>query len=93
MRIERSDDGGTYHLIAGKVWKMLAAEEIAALLRIARHVESETAASRHLFLWFDRERKDIATDLEITAASSKRLPAILRLLKETFPVKSPRRLP
>jgi hypothetical protein len=93
MRIERSADGDTYHLISGRVWKMLAAEEIAALLRIARHAESEVSAARHLYQWLDRERRDIASDLDITGASSKSLPSMLRLLKETFPVKSPRRLP
>jgi hypothetical protein len=93
MRIERTADGDTYHLISGKVWKMLAAEEIAALLRIARHTESESLAARHLFQWLDHERRDIASDLGITGASSKSLPSMLRLLKETFPVKSPRRLP
>lgn len=93
MRIERSVDGSTYHLIAGDSWKILAAEEIASLLRIARHTENETLATRRLWQWFRQERRDIALDLGIEKADSERLGIILHLLKETFPVKSPRRLP
>jgi len=93
MRIERSDDGSTYHLIAGDSWKILAAEEIASLLRIVRHTENESMAARRLWQWFRQERRDIALDLGIETASSERLGVILHLLKETFPVKAPRRLP
>lgn len=93
MRIERSDDGSTYHLIAGDSWKILAAEEIASLLRIVRHTENESMAAKRLWQWFRQERRDIALDLGIDTANSERLGVILHLLKETFPVKAPRRLP
>lgn len=93
MRIERSDDGSTYHLIAGDSWKILAAEEIASLLRIVRHTENESVAAKRLFQWFRQERRDIALDLGMETAGSERVCVILHLLKETFPVKAPRRLP
>ncbi len=93
LRIERSADGSTYHLISGKVWKILAAEDIAALLRISRHEESAAAAARRLFDWMTAERKDIAADLCIRGESSSLLREFLGVLTETFPVRSPRRLP
>ena len=93
IRIERSEDGATYHLIVGRVWKIFAAEEIASLLGIARHAESESAAARRLYHWLLQERRDITSDLDIRSAASELLLEILRLLRETFPVKTPRRLP
>jgi hypothetical protein len=93
MRIERSVDGSTYHLILGKVWKILAAEEIASLLRITRHEEDEAAAAQRLFLWMKAERRDIAADLHIRSADSPALHEFLTLLSATFPIRSPRRLP
>lgn len=91
LRIERSSDGSTYHLLAGQVWKILAAEEIAAILRIARHEESEMAASRHLYQWIRQERRDIAVDLHIPSGASPVLKELLGLLRATFPVRTPRR--
>jgi hypothetical protein len=91
LRIERSNDGSTYHLLAGPVWKILAAEEIASILRIARHEESETSASRHLYQWIRQERRDIALDLHIPNGSSPILRELLILLRQTFPVRTPRR--
>ena len=94
-RIERSSDGSgsTYHLISGSSWKILAAEEIAALLRIVRHTENEAAAAKRLWQWFRQERRDIALDLGLEKATSSGLFVILHVLKETFPVMAPRRLP
>jgi hypothetical protein len=91
LRIERSSDGSTYHLLAGQVWKILAAEEIASILRIARHEESEMAASRHLYQWIRQERRDIAVDLHIPSGTSPVLKELLGLLRATFPVRTPRR--
>lgn len=93
LRMERSADGSTYHLISGKVWKILAAEDIASLLRISRHVDDEASARREVYQWMKAERKDIAHDFGIRGESSPVLEDLLCLLAETFPVRSPRRLP
>jgi hypothetical protein len=93
LRIERSADGSTYHLISGKIWKILAAEDIAALLRISRHEDSPKAAAHRLYHWMKNERRDLAADFRIRSDRSPVLGELLSLLAETFPVRSPRRLP
>jgi hypothetical protein len=91
VRIERSSDGATYHLISGKAWKILAAEEIAALVRISRGAE-DTLALAQLYDWLQTERRDIAIELHVRSDKSPALLQLLGLLRETFPVRSPRRV-
>lgn len=92
IRFERSSDGATYHLIAGKVWKILAAEEIAALVRISRLTDDSEAIAR-LYDWLQTERRDIAIELHVRSDKSPALVKVLGLLREHFPVRNPRRIP
>lgn len=85
LRIERSEDGSTYHLVTGSDWKMLTAEEMAALVRIARSGEAEEEIARRLRSWLARERKDIFLDLGLDEPSVGIAKDIIRLLNETFP--------
>ncbi len=85
LRIERSEDGSTYHLVAGSDWKMLTAEEMAALVRIGRSGEGEEEIARRLRGWLARERKDILLDLGLDGPSFGMARDIVRLLALTFP--------
>jgi hypothetical protein len=88
LRIERSEDGATYHLVAGSDWKMFTAEEMAALVRISRCGEGEEEVSRRLRAWLARERKDVFLDLGLDGASIGLARDIARLLAATFPPRS-----
>lgn len=88
LRIERSEDGSTYHLVAGSEWKMLTAEEMAALVRISRSGEPEDEIARRLRVWLARERKDIYLDLGLDGTSIGMAKDIVRLLTATFPQRS-----
>jgi hypothetical protein len=85
LRIERSKDGSTYHIVAGSSWKMFTAEEIAALVRIARSSDTESERARRTRSWFARERKDVVVDLGLDGPSIGLALEIVRLLRKTFP--------
>jgi hypothetical protein len=91
LRIERSEDGSTYHLVAGSDWKMLAAEEMAALVRISRSGDGEEEIARRLKAWLARERKDIYLDLGLDGQSGRMARDIARLLAATFPPRAAKR--
>lgn len=88
LRIERSADGATYHLVVGSDWKMLTAEEMASLVRISRCGEGEEEVSRRLRAWLARERKDIFLDLGLDGPSIGMAKDIARLLVAAFPPRS-----
>jgi hypothetical protein len=91
LRIERSTDGGTYHLVAGGDWKMFTADEMAALVRICRSGEPEEEVARRLRSWLSRERRDVYLDLGLDGPSIGMARDIARLLATTFPRPAPRR--
>jgi hypothetical protein len=88
LRIERSADGSTYHLVAGGDWKMFTAEEMAALVRITRSGESAEEIARRLRAWFARERKDVYLDLGLDGPSIGMAKDIGKLILATFPPRS-----
>jgi hypothetical protein len=88
IRLERSKDGSTYHIVAGSSWKMFTAEEIAALVRIARSDDTESERAKRTRSWFARERKDVLVDLGMDGPSIGLALEIVRLLRKTFPPRS-----
>jgi hypothetical protein len=85
LRIERSADGSTYHLVAGGDWKMFTAEEMAALVRITRSGEGTEETARRLRAWLARERKDVYLDLGLDGPSIGMAKDIGALIVKTFP--------
>ena len=85
LRIERSKDGATYHLVAGNEWKMFTAEEMAAMVRISRCGEGEEEVERRLRTWLSRERKDVFLDFGLDGPSMGMAKDIAALLVATFP--------
>jgi hypothetical protein len=85
LRIERSADGSTYHLVAGSDWKMFTAEEMAALVRITRSGETVEEVARRLRAWLARERKDVYLDLGLDGPSVGMARDIAALIAGTFP--------
>ncbi len=88
LRLERSKDGSTYHIVCGSVWKMFTAEEIASLVRIARSDDTEGERSRRIRSWFARERRDVLVDLGLDGPSIGLALDIARLLRKSFPPRS-----
>jgi hypothetical protein len=85
LRIERSADGSTYHLVAGGDWKMFTAEEMAALVRITRSGEGAEEVARRLRAWFARERRDVFLDFGLDGPSIGMVRDIEALILKTFP--------
>jgi hypothetical protein len=85
LRLERSKDGSTYHIVCGSVWKMFTAEEIAALVRIARSDETENERARRLRSWCARERRDVLIDFGMDGPSIGLALDIVQLLRKSFP--------
>ncbi len=91
LRMDRSADGSTYHIVSGRTWKMFTAEETAALVRIARREAPDREAASGLHSWLEAERRDFLVDLDIEGADSPRLLELLSLIRDTFPAKLPRK--
>ena len=85
LRIERSADGSTYHLVAGGDWKMFTAEEMAALVRITRSGEGKEEVARRLRAWLARERKDVYLALGLAGPSIGMAKDIVSLIVKAFP--------
>jgi hypothetical protein len=85
LRIERSADGSTYHLVAGGDWKMFTAEEMAALVRITRSGEGVEEVARRLRAWLARERRDVYLDLGLDGPSIGMARDIAALILKAFP--------
>jgi len=84
MRLERSTDGLTYHVVAGGQWKMFSSDEMAALVRITRSGDAREEIARRIYAWLDRERPDALDDLGIGKPPSLALAELLRLLLTSF---------
>jgi len=85
LRIERSKDGSTYHIVVGNDWKMFTAEEMTALVRICRSGEGEEELARRLRAWLSRERRDVYLDLGLDGPSIGMARDLVRLIGESFP--------
>lgn len=84
LRIERSQDGETYHVVSGGRYKMFAAEEMLALVRIAHANPDAAEAGRGLYRWMSRERTDALADLGFAGPSDPGLAALAALLRKSF---------
>ena len=84
LRIERSQDGNTYHVVSGGRYKMFASDEMLALVRIAHANPDSAEAGRGLHRWMTRERTDALADLEISGPSDPGLAALAALLRRSF---------
>jgi hypothetical protein len=84
FHIERSDDGETYHLVSGGVWKLFTASEMAAMVAVARGKGGEEELARRLHAWLERERRDALADFFLGARSGPSSIELVRVLKKTF---------
>lgn len=84
LRIERSEDGQTYHLVFEEHYKMFTSEEMLALVRIAHANADPLEGARGLYRWLARERSDALADLGLKGPSSPGLAELAELLKRSF---------
>ena len=84
FRVERADDGETYHLVSGGLWKMFTAGEMAAMVAIARGDSGESEAARRLHVWLERERRDALADFSLGMESGPATRELVRALKAAF---------
>ncbi len=84
FRIERSQDGETYHVVSAGRYKMFSAEEMLALVRIAHANPDAAEAGRGLHRWMSRERTDALADLGFAGPSDPGLAALAALLRKSF---------
>lgn len=91
LRIERSKDGNTYHVVSAGRYKMFSADEMLALVRIAHSNPAPEEAARGLHRWMSRERIDALADLGISGPADPSLLALSRLIVKTFAKPLPRK--
>lgn len=84
LRVERSEDGQTYHIVSEEHYKMFTTEEMLALVRIAHANADPAEGARGLYRWLSRERSDALADLGIKGPGSPGLADLAELLKRSF---------
>jgi hypothetical protein len=84
LRIERSQDGNTYHVVSEGRYKMFSADEMLALVRIAHANPDSKEAARGLHRWMSRERSDALADLGVSGPTDPSLVALSRLIVKDF---------
>lgn len=84
MRIERSSDGGSFHVVSNDKWKMFTRSEMTALVKIAAVPDPVGEVAVRLYRWLDRERRDAFGDLEIGGPSDPKMAELVALLRSTF---------
>lgn len=84
LRIERSDDGKTYHVVMNGKYKMFDVSEMVALVRLSHGHEREGDACRALYAWFKRERGDALSDFGIADAAAGVLIDLVQLIRRSF---------
>lgn len=84
LRVERSEDGQTYHIVSEEHYKMFTAEEMLALVRIAHANADPAEGARGLYRWLARERSDALADLGLKGPGSPGLADLAELLKRSF---------
>jgi hypothetical protein len=84
FRVERADDGETYHLVSGGVWKMFTDAEMAAIVTIVRGEGDEAELARRLHSWFERERRDALSDFFLGSEPGTLTLELVRTLRKTF---------
>jgi hypothetical protein len=84
FRIERADDGETYHLVSGGLWKMFTAAEMASMVNIVRGEGDEGEIGRRLHSWLFRERRDVLSDFSLGSEPGPSTSELIRLLRKTF---------
>lgn len=83
-RVERSEDGQTYHVVFEEHYKMFTAEEMLALVRIAHANADPAEGARGLYRWLARERSDALADLGLKGPGSAGLADLAEVLKRSF---------
>lgn len=84
LRVERTEDGQTYHVVSEEHYKMFTAEEMLALVRIAHANADPMEGARGLYRWLARERSDALADLGFKGPGSPGLADLAELLKRSF---------
>lgn len=84
LRVERSEDGQTYHIVSEEHYKMFTSEEMLALVRIAHANADRAEGARGLYRWLSRERSDALADLGFKGPGSPGLADLAELLRRSF---------
>lgn len=84
LRVERSEDGQTYHIVSEEHYKMFTAEEMLALVRIAHASPDPAEGARGLRRWLSRERSDALIDLGLERDAGRGLVDLGELLRRSF---------
>jgi hypothetical protein len=84
LRIEASESGSSFYLVAGREWIMFSRDEGARLAKIVNGPGTDLEIRERLLAWLDRERKDIFAALPIQDKFDDRLKKLAVLFRSSF---------
>jgi hypothetical protein len=88
VEIVEKNNGEHFYIIVGGARVFFTRDEMRSLVKICHASEDEFDASRRLYGWFSRERKDLLIDGRISINTHPSLKSIYRNLISTYKVKN-----
>ena len=88
LRIEGTESGSSFYIVYRGQYVMFSRDEIVRMVKIASAPVTELEQRKHLFDWFERERRDIFAEIPIADKFDERLKKITALLKKNFRVRN-----
>ena len=85
VTLEKGAFGKSYILRFGNNGKAFSEGEIASLLKLVHDSKSAEDGYRRIFSWFNRNRKDVLIDADISLDDSPAVIGVYKCLKEKLP--------
>jgi len=85
--IEESEDGAFFYIIVNLKRIFFTLEEMRKLVRLCHAADDNNDASRRLYNWFSRNRKDFLIDGEIESSRNPALAHLYERIVRTYKVK------
>ena len=82
VSLEKGAFGKSYILRFGNNGKAFAEAEIVHLLKLVHDSESDSDGCRRIFAWFNRNRKDVLIDADISSIDSPAVKGVYTCLRE-----------
>ena len=85
--IEESEDGAFFYIVVNRNRIFFTLDEMRNLVRLCHAADDEKDASRRLYNWFSRNRKDFLIDGEIESSRNPALAHLYERIVRTYKVK------
>jgi hypothetical protein len=87
FRIEGSESGSSYYIVYNGEWFMFSREEMIQVTGIVSAPGTDLEIRERLFVWLEKERRDVINAIPIKDQFDERLKKLVALIRKTFKVR------